>query len=50
MENFAYGFLARAGTNRYVITAKYRMSDIFKSSYAIPELPRLTVGVEVGLF
>jgi hypothetical protein len=50
MENFAYGFLARAGTNRYVITAKYRMSDIFKSSNAIPELPRLTVGVEVGLF
>jgi len=50
MESFAYGFLARAGTNRYVLTAKYRMSDIFKSSYSIPELPRLTVGVEVGLF
>jgi hypothetical protein len=50
MENFSYGFLARAGSNRYVVTAKYRMSDIFKSSYAIPELPRLTVGVEVGLF
>ncbi len=50
MENFSYGFLARAGSNRYVVTAKYRMSDIFKSSYSIPELPRLTVGVEVGLF
>jgi len=50
MENLSYGFLARTGSNRYVVTAKYRMSDIFKSSYAIPELPRLTIGVEVGLF
>ena len=50
VENFSYGFLARAGINRYALTAKYRVSDIFKSSYAIPELPRLIVGVEVGLF
>ena len=50
MENFTYGFFARAGSNRYVVTARYRLSDIFKSSYTIPELPRLTVGVEVGLF
>jgi len=50
MENFTYGFLARAGSNRYVVTARYRMSDIFKPSYTIPELPRFSIGVEVGLF
>lgn len=50
IENFSYGFLARVGINRYALTARYRVSDIFKSSYAIPELPRLIVGVEVGLF
>jgi hypothetical protein len=50
IENFSYGFLARIGVNRYAITAKYRVSDIFDSSYEMPELPRLTVGIEMGLF
>ena len=50
VENFSYGVLARIGTNRYALTARYRMSDIFKASYALPELPRLTVGFELGLF
>jgi hypothetical protein len=50
IENFSYGVLARIGISRYALTATYRLSDIFKSSYLMPELPRLTVGVEVGLF
>lgn len=50
IENFSYGFLARIGVNRYALTAKYRVSDIFDSSYEIPELPRLIVGIELGLF
>jgi len=50
VENFSYGFLARIGINRYAITAKYRVSDIFNSSYEMPDLPRLTVGFEMGLF
>lgn len=50
VENFSYGILARVGSSRYALTARYRLSDIFASSYAMPELPRLTVGVEVGLF
>ena len=50
VETFTYGLLARAGINRYVVTARYRISDIFKPSYSFPELPRLTVGVEIGLF
>jgi len=50
VENFSYGLLGRIGIGRYALTAGYRLSDIFKSSYAMPELPRLMVGVEVGLF
>jgi len=50
VENFSYGLLARIGISRYALTAHYRLSDIFKSSYAMPELPRLIVGIEVGLF
>lgn len=50
VENFSYGLLARMGINRYAITAKYRLSDIFDSSYEMPELPGLIVGFELGLF
>ena len=50
VETFGYGLLARIGVSRYAFTATYRLSDIFDSSAAIPELPRLIVGVEIGLF
>jgi len=43
-----YGVLARIGFNRYVIYGNYRLSDIFKSSYNYPELPRLTIGLQIG--
>ena len=48
-EPFNYGVLARFGINRYVIYANYRLSDLFKSSYNYAELPRLTLGVQIGL-
>jgi hypothetical protein len=50
IDGYSYGFLARIGISRYAITAGYRLSDIFKLSYEMPELPRLIVGIEVGLF
>lgn len=50
IDNFSYGLQARIGVSRYALTAKYRLSDIFESSYTMPELPRLVIGVEVGLF
>ncbi len=50
IEDFSYGLLARIGISRYALTAQYRLSDIFKSSCTLPELPKLIVGVEVGLF
>ena len=50
VEMFSYGLVSRIGISRYVLKAQYRLSDLFVSSYAMPELPRLIVGVEVGLF
>jgi hypothetical protein len=50
VENFSYGLLTRFGISRYTLTAHYRLSNIFKASYGMPELPRLIVGVEIGLF
>ena len=50
IEDFSYGLLARIGMSRYALTAQYRLSDIFHSSHAMPELPRLIIGFEMGLF
>lgn len=50
VENFAYGLLARLGTSRYALTAKYRASNIFTAGSQLPELPRLMLGVELGMF
>jgi hypothetical protein len=50
IDNFSYGVLTRFGESRYALTASYRLSDIFVSSFAMPELPRLIVGIEMGLF
>jgi hypothetical protein len=48
-EPVNYGVLARIGINRWVVYANYRLSDLFKSAYNYAELPRLTVGFQVGL-
>ncbi len=50
VENFSYGLMARLGVSRYALTGRYRLSDIFTASSQMPELPRLVVGLEVGLF
>ena len=50
VENFSYGLLARLGTNRYALTARYRFSDLFVATYAMPELPRLARGFDLSLF
>jgi hypothetical protein len=54
VEPFNYGVKARIGINRYVITASYRMNDLFTQEYRndVGEyyLPKLAVGLEVGLF
>ncbi|MCX6258602.1 MAG: hypothetical protein NTW49_12005 [Bacteroidia bacterium] len=48
-----YGVSARLGFGRWVIDAHYRLSDLFKNGGGLtdlPELPKLQVGLEVGLF
>ncbi len=51
-----YGAAVRVGINRYVIYGKYRFSDLFNKGYlektglTYPELPRLILGLEIGLF
>jgi len=48
-EPVNYGVLARFGINHWVIYANYRLSDLFKSKYNYAELPRLTVGFQIGI-
>lgn len=44
-----YGLMARVGFGNFVLKGKYRMSDIFKDEAELPELPRLFIGMELGL-
>jgi len=45
-----WGINARLGFNRYIFTAQYRMSDYFKKNYNYPELSRLSIGFQIGLY
>ncbi|HBF88194.1 MAG TPA: hypothetical protein DDX39_06080 [Bacteroidales bacterium] len=55
VQSYSYGVNARVGINRYALTASYRLSDIFKTesesfTFNYPELPRLYIGLQIGLF
>jgi len=50
MENINYGLRARVGINRYTISANYRLSNFFKEKYNYPELPRLSIGLQIGFY
>lgn len=45
-EPFSYGLSARFGLSKFAIHGYYRLSDYFKPEFAIPELPRLSVGLQ----
>ncbi|CAG0979991.1 MAG: hypothetical protein HND27_08415 [Bacteroidetes bacterium] len=49
VEDYQYGITAGFGRNFFRIVAKYRLSDNFKSQFIYSELPRITVGLELGL-
>ncbi len=53
VEEFQYGIKARIGVNRWVVSAKYRLSDVltdkFRTSTVNIELPRLFIGLQIGL-
>ena len=46
---FNYGINVDLGFNRYVIYCSYRLSNIFNNTIVFPELPRIIVGLQVGL-
>jgi hypothetical protein len=48
-NRLGYGAQFRAGFNNWVIYAQYRLSDIFYPSKNLPELPRITAGIEWNL-
>lgn len=52
---YNYGLTARIGYNKFALTARYRLSDLFKNSYSgtfyyYPELPRYSLGLEICFF
>ncbi len=46
---FAYGLNARLGFNNWVIKGSYQLSDRFSDSADLPELPKYSLGLEIGL-
>ncbi|UOG76988.1 hypothetical protein MTX78_10385 [Hymenobacter tibetensis] len=50
LHRWPVGVGARLGSGRYAAVARYRLSDTFTPAYRVryPELPRWTVGVELG--
>lgn len=46
----SYSALMRIGFNRYAITANYRLSNLFDSKHESWDLPKLSVGLEIGMF
>ncbi|PKP22459.1 MAG: hypothetical protein CVU05_03705 [Bacteroidetes bacterium HGW-Bacteroidetes-21] len=45
-----YGLSARLGINNFVLTARYRMSDLIKEKYNFfPEFPRLEAGIQFSI-
>ena len=50
-ENYEYGVKARLGSNHIAICATYRISDLIKPSFNYyPELPKLSIGIDIGLY
>lgn len=48
-NSYNYGINFRSGINQAVLFANYRLSNQFKSKYNFAELPRLTIGIQIGL-
>jgi hypothetical protein len=49
MNSLNYGVTLRFGYNRIVLVAMYRLSDIFKSAYKRVDLPKLNIGIQIGI-
>jgi hypothetical protein len=44
-----YGLLLRLGFNNVVIKGSYRLSDMFDQGANLPEIPRFSLGLEMGM-
>ena len=53
LEKINYGLQARIGYGKFVLFGKYRLSDMFtdefKTAVSPTDLPRLIMGIEIGL-
>lgn len=47
-EPYNYGVYGNIGINRYVLTCKYRISELFKPKYDFQQMPPLTIGLQIG--
>jgi hypothetical protein len=48
LNTLNYGAFARAGYNRYVLYARYRLSSIIDQDKKYADLPVFTVGIQIG--
>ena len=50
LRRWSYGLGLRLGAGRYAAVARYRLSNTFRppDQARYPELPRWTIGLEVG--
>jgi hypothetical protein len=49
-RNYNYGLTVRFGINKISLSANYRLSDLFKEEYQLPELPAFSLGLELALY
>jgi len=51
LNNYGYGVSARLGMNAFVLYARYRLTDLVRSDKytGYPELPRMTIGIQLSL-
>jgi hypothetical protein len=48
-RSYDYGLLARVGFNRIILYGRYRLSDLFTEASNLPELPRVEIGLKLGI-
>ena len=48
--NINAGLFARLGLSHGAIYCSYRLGKLFRDSYHLPDLPRIIVGLELGIF
>lgn len=49
-RDYNYGLRVRFGINKISLSASYRLSDLFKEGYQLPELPAFSIGLELALY